>query len=136
MLDRYDASTSRPLSVSPNRWERGQRRRGEGSWSIRPRYHVSTQFAGAKFTEVSTWCAAYSALARSAALKVRVCVRTAPTRAPPVSKKGGTSNCAKVERSVDRQGGPINRVVRRAQGPVRRHRDAQRSIEIPKKMRM
>src|SRR5262249_53234281 len=35
MLDRYDASASRPLSVNANRWERGQRRRGEGSWSIR-----------------------------------------------------------------------------------------------------
>src|SRR6516164_1675303 len=35
MVDRYDSSASRPLSVSANRWERGQRRRGEGSWSIR-----------------------------------------------------------------------------------------------------
>src|SRR5215472_9340306 len=29
MLDRYDASASRPLSVNANRWERGQRRRGK-----------------------------------------------------------------------------------------------------------
>src|SRR5215467_13335192 len=98
MLDRYDASASRPLSVSPNRWERGQRRRGEGSWSIRRPPRVVAG-AGGKRAERD------GARSGSSSLLDTTSAPVAAERSPmnrafgkgEIARVGGTSNCAKVE---------------------------------------